>query len=406
MEVKNQAVDQLLLNTASSAPASQNAKAGKDGDRPDFDTMVQKRTAEKDVPKSSGQTKPAAPKAADDKAPAQDAPLSDNQYAMAAAMMLQVQPDGPRMAQTQPELIAAENTLTVEIVPTGAVETPTETPEMQLTPDVPVAQAVEAAAAEVTAAPEETPAAADNTAQAPVEEKREAPVDAKGKAKGETKAEADDAPKMQPAEHRTEAAKENAPRNERPVRFERSVEQAENDEDAPLETAQPQTSAPVFERTESTMVKVAEAPREIPLEAEDGVEQLSEVIVNSASADRVEVQLTPENLGKLTVEITRGTDGTLNVVLHTETQRAANLLEKGADGLRQALAGSREQNVQIEVRASEESQRQFLNPDGQNDQNRQQQQQQQRNGRRDDGQNAQDFLQQLRLGLVDVQNNE
>ena len=127
-------------------------------------------------------------------------------------------------------------------------------------------------------------------------------------------------------------------------------------------------------------------------------------MVNSADANRVEVTLTPENLGKLTVEISRSTDGTLSVVVHTSNERAANLLEKGIDGLRQAMAASAERGVQIQVRGSEESQQQFLNPDGQNEQNRQQQQQQ--NGRRHEQQRAQDFLQQLRLGLVDVDNNE
>ncbi|MBE6909700.1 MAG: flagellar hook-length control protein FliK [Ruminococcaceae bacterium] len=127
------------------------------------------------------------------------------------------------------------------------------------------------------------------------------------------------------------------------------------------------------------------------------------MIVNSADANRIEVTLTPEHLGKLTVEVTRGTDGTLSVVLHTTSERAANLLEKGVDGLRQALAPSNRGDVEVQVRPSEESQQQFLNPDGQNGQEQRQQQQQ---GRRREQQNAQDFLQQLRLGLVDVDGNE
>lgn len=220
-------------------------------------------------------------------------------------------------------------------------------------------------------------------------------------------------PSEQPAERTPRVAQAETPRAGKAVEtppVARSDERTETaEDDTGTKTAQTQQETLLFEQVEAPPVKVAEVPRPIPLEAENGIEQLGgeldSIVVNSVDANRIEVTLTPENLGKLTVEITRGEDGTLNVVLHATTEKAANLLEKGADGLRQALAANAGREAQIEVRGNEGSQQQFLNPDGRNGQERQQQQQQGR--RQNEQRSAQDFLQQLRLGLVDVdENNE
>jgi len=411
MEVKNQAMDQLLVNTAAQPGARENPKAGKDAERPDFDAMVQRRTAEKDSPKAPKTAKPAknakeAPTAESEGADAQTAiPAGDEQYALAAALMMQVQPDA-RIAQIQPETIAAENVVMVEAVLTENAPAAVETAEPQLAAEL------------VTAEPEaqqpvETPAAeesaeAQTEAETPAMAKDEAPVEARGTVKAEAKPEKAETPEAKP--ERTVQPKDAAQtqRAERPAEAPRTVRETQTAQaDETPDDAQAVQAAPLFERVDAPVVKVAEVSRPVPLEAEDGVEQLGRelegMIVNSADANRIEVTLTPEHLGKLTVEVTRGTDGTLSVVLHTTSERAANLLEKGVDGLRQALAPSNRGDVEVQVRPSEESQQQFLNPDGQNGQEQRQQQQQ---GRRREQQNAQDFLQQLRLGLVDVDGNE
>ncbi len=406
MEVSNQAMDQMLVNTAPQPAANQSAKAAKETDGADFDRMVNQRRAAdtKAEPKTGKQTV----KSAEEK-PAEEPVVTDEQYAIAAAMMFQAQPDmrvAP-MTEAQSEVLPE---IAVETVQAAGAEAQIELPE---TAQAPVELAADTAEAVPEQATEAVPTP-EREATAAAEPEREAPVETADKSaqKPETERPAqqrESAPRAEEAKPETgaEASRtEKAPETQRTAR---AAERTERTDDTADETQAAQQGAPLFERVEAPVVKVAEASKPIPLEAEDGVAQLGEeiggIVVNSADANRVEVTLTPENLGKLTVEITRGTDGTLNVVLHATTDKAANLLEKGMDGLRQALAPSAGREVQIEVRAGEESQRQFLNPDGQNGQDHRQQQQQ-RQSRRDEQRSAQDFLQQLRLGLVGVDNEE
>ena len=394
MEVKNPTVDQMLVNTVAQAPANPNAKAPKDADRPDFDSMVHQKRSES----AKGETKEAKAVRTDAEEPAKaEAPqeresVTDEQYAIAAAMMFQAQPDA-RYTAIQTET-APETVRTVD------AEAAVELPETEAAADIP------AAVADETAEAVEAPEIAVETAEAPV--RAETPAETRNEASVAQErpeaAERTEEPEQKPAS----AVETDAPRAERTSETRRAAvrearPETEDDADTDTDAGQTLREAPLFEHVEAPVIKVAEAAKPIPLEAENGVEQLGEelggVIVNSADANRIEVTLTPDNLGKLTVEVARGADGTLNVVLHTATERTANLLERGLDGLRQALAASAGREAQIEVRGGGEAQQQFLNPDGQNGQNRQQQQQ---DGRRHEQRNAQDFLQQLRLGLVDV----
>ncbi len=164
--------------------------------------------------------------------------------------------------------------------------------------------------------------------------------------------------------------------------------------------------APVFENVETVPVKVAEAPAEpVKVEAQDAPEQLAERIEVplQRGESRAVIELAPESLGKLTVQITRSADGTLSVLLHATSPKAAALLEQHSTGLQNLLASRNDAEVHIEVRGGEESRQQFLNPDGRNGQHDQQQ------GHHQRGQNepqkehqVSDFIQQLRLGLVEM----
>lgn len=160
------------------------------------------------------------------------------------------------------------------------------------------------------------------------------------------------------------------------------------------------TEAPVFEGTETVPVKVAETGEPVEAEAEDAAEQIAkrigQAIVQGES--KVEISLTPESLGQLTVEITRSGDGTLSIVLTTVNEKAANLIDRHAASLQQLLTdGAQNVHVEIETRTHETAAQQFLNPDGQNEH---QQNQQQRQKKDDGDSHDEDFLQQLRLGLV------
>ena len=393
MEVNNSMMDQLLVNTAPQTGANPNAKAPKDADGSDFDSMVhQRRRADAKAgtreAKDAKQAKPdGAPEAGETAA---EEPVTSEQYAIAAAMMFQAQPDARYTMVTN---VDAEAQQTVEAVQGEQAEaelieqsgTPETEPENLAGPETEVRSAAAEAPREET-----VPAQHETSADAPKLEARDA----------------EEAPRRsEEAPRAVSAREEDAPRVNRTESASRQPSRADTVEREDVRTNDAQTAqaTPLFERVDAPVVKVAEASRPVPLEAEDGVEQLGEelgVVVNSMDAGRVEITLTPEHLGKLTVEISRGENGALSVILHASTERAANLLERGALSLQNLLAANAKNNVQVEVRPAGESQQQFLNPDGQNRQDQGQQQQQQ-NERRREQQSAQDFLQQLRLGLVD-----
>ena len=117
---------------------------------------------------------------------------------------------------------------------------------------------------------------------------------------------------------------------------------------------------------------------------------------------QIEIKLSPENLGSLTIKVTQGIDGSLQVVLHASNAKAANLLTQHLDGLNTALQGYGQTQVHVEVQRNEnsqqsEQQQQQANPDGHNQQQHQQQQRRQEEGR------SQDFVQRLRLGLYGLE---
>lgn len=162
-------------------------------------------------------------------------------------------------------------------------------------------------------------------------------------------------------------------------------------------------SEPVFQRETATPVKVAEnyeAEEPEQLENLDQMRnQLSQAIQNGQSS--VQIQLSPANLGQVLVEITRGADGALSIVMTAATEKAAAVLQQHGSGLQQMMAANLETPVQVTVQQSQEPENanQFLNPDGQNRQQHQQQQHEKRQQA-----STEDFLQQLRLGLVGLEN--
>ncbi|MCI8848404.1 MAG: flagellar hook-length control protein FliK [Oscillibacter sp.] len=154
---------------------------------------------------------------------------------------------------------------------------------------------------------------------------------------------------------------------------------------------------PVFEDVREVPVKVGEAPTaekpSEPVEVQVG-KQLETALAKGET--KVEIQLTPDSLGKIRVEVTLREDGGLLVQLHAENSRTQGILEKNLAGLESLLGRNSQQEVQVEVPRHQESQQQNLFDQQQKEQQQQQQQQQ----RREHPQNSEDFLQQLRLGLI------
>lgn len=171
--------------------------------------------------------------------------------------------------------------------------------------------------------------------------------------------------------------------------------QETEDQDTPEEGM---SEAPVFQDVREIPVKVGEAPRteevrEVPVEDQIGP-RIAEALEQGDT--RVEIQLAPENLGKVTVEVTLHEDGALHIALHAENSQTRGLLERSADSLMAMLGRDARQEVQVEVPRQQESQQQNFYDQQKGHEQQQQQQQEHRRER----QSGEDFLHQLRLGLV------
>ena len=114
----------------------------------------------------------------------------------------------------------------------------------------------------------------------------------------------------------------------------------------------------------------------------------------------VRIQLTPEHLGSVTVEISQSADGILRVALSAHSAETRGLLERHSGDL-QGMLSSRGQEVQVDVQRQPESQQgqnqQHQNYDGHNGHA---QDGQERRQQRREHTGPQDFMQQLRLGLI------
>ena len=155
-------------------------------------------------------------------------------------------------------------------------------------------------------------------------------------------------------------------------------------------------SKPLFEDTEAMPQRVGDAP---VVDTESGdldsklATKLNEAL--SKGSQRVEIRLTPENLGRVVIEMQRNPEGVLQVVLHTENSQAAKLLSEHSGALGLMLQNTQHTEVRVEVQQSQQNQHSQQQPDQNGGQGREQQQQQRRQQA-----DPERFLQQLRLGLL------
>ncbi len=177
----------------------------------------------------------------------------------------------------------------------------------------------------------------------------------------------------------------------------KNTKETEEDLEVELDGDEVQQSN-LFKKVESAPVKVAET---VNAQEPDAGEQIANKLMKAVDDgdQTVTIQLTPENLGTITAQITRTADGLLQIVLQATNSEATNLLNSQLGNLISAMQ-SGGQSVTVEVQQpqeSEEGQEQAdagANPDGKN-QNEQSQDQ------RKDEALSEDFLQQMRLGLTD-----
>ena len=161
-----------------------------------------------------------------------------------------------------------------------------------------------------------------------------------------------------------------------------------------------QAPQPVFHDVKAVPVKVGEVDRAPEAEETNVVSQVDNGVAQAMAKGEsmVRIQLNPENLGSVTVEITRSAEGIIRVALNAHSGETRSLLERHAGEL-QGLLGSRtQQNVEVSVQRQQESQQNHNhsydghNGHAQDGEHRQRRQQEQAG--------SQDFMQQLRLGLI------
>lgn len=176
-----------------------------------------------------------------------------------------------------------------------------------------------------------------------------------------------------------------------------STAQAQQELDGEIRTLSDATAKPLFQQMEHTPVKVGETPV-ANAEAPHFEEALAKPIQKALGegAQTVEIKLAPAHLGSVTVSLTQNQDGTLQVVLLTMTDKTARLLSEHSGGLMQLLRAGPHSSVQIEIQQSDQGQQQGQENrqnQGQRDPQQERRQQEQQHG-------SDNFLQQLRLGLL------
>ena len=189
----------------------------------------------------------------------------------------------------------------------------------------------------------------------------------------------------------------NGAQSEMQQSLQQSAHPAEKQEETQLKNVEGETlgtESRIFRQLETAPIKVSDAAA--PAEAKSMAAQIADKLAEAMprGETRVEVQLTPEHLGKITVELRQRDDGSLHILLHAENSQTRLLLEKDLGGLQMLLHRNTNQDVQVEVPRQQEAQQDMYREDRQEQGHGQRQQQQEKPHSSDD------FLQQLRLGLI------
>ena len=157
----------------------------------------------------------------------------------------------------------------------------------------------------------------------------------------------------------------------------------------------------IFRDVKNVPVKVGETESPVQAEEPNVAQQVDAQLIQAMQKGEsmVRVQLTPENLGTVTVEISQSADGILRIALSAHSSETRGLLERHAADLQGLVSSRTQQEVQVDVQRGQESQQnqQHQNYDGHNGHA---QGQQQERRRQQEHTSSQDFIQQLRLGLI------
>lgn len=183
------------------------------------------------------------------------------------------------------------------------------------------------------------------------------------------------------------------------------AQSAAEDTQKPVQVAVAQAEQPVFQDVESIPVKVADAAQTVDTTSADMDVRIADTVQAELknTGDKVEIQLKPEHLGKITIELTQ-TAGGIGLLIHADNAKTTSLLAQHAGNLGALLEDRTGQPVQVQVPQQEQQQEQQQPQyDGHNRQ-QQEQHQNQRTQEQTMSQDEQDsFLGQLRLGLYQME---
>ena len=162
-----------------------------------------------------------------------------------------------------------------------------------------------------------------------------------------------------------------------------------------------QGAQPLFHDVKAAPVKVGEVENPQQTEKANVAGQIDAQLAQALQTGEtvVRIRLTPENLGEVTVEISQSAEGILKVALTAHNDSTRGLLERHANDLQGMLANRTNQGVEVNVQRNQESQQnqnQQHNYDGRNGHAQQEQERRQRR----EHTSPEDFMQQLRLGLI------
>ncbi len=178
---------------------------------------------------------------------------------------------------------------------------------------------------------------------------------------------------------------------------------AQKENDARKDVSVEHFQTPLFQNVEATPVRVGDGePVDMTAPAQEVDQSLGDVLKTALDQgeQHLEIKLSPANLGTVTAEFTRTSEGVLHVVLHAQTEQTARLLSDHASSLGLILQDNTHSEVRVQVAQPQENQSAWQHPDQEGGQQQQQQQQQPQQQRNTPRQEAESFLHQLRLGLI------
>ena len=379
---------QAMLEIGQALPGKGAEPTGREEDL-QFDAMLQEQAQASQAPRKDKEG-PAAqqkPKGEDPQQPAEEETMPTQAGYAVAASLVTSQPVVNLMVENQGAQIP------VALDPVGTVQE-----EAAVLPGQPVVIQEEA----------DVPVLQEGVTASGIQEQPQAPVEAAHELELEPEAGQQAAPveanlSQEQPELEVEPQRQEAPRAERVIHREEAPVQEEQPQEAEAQGTEVQ-ARPMFQREDAVPVKVAEPYEPVEPETVEAPQQLADRLTQmlEQGESRVEIALSPENLGRMTVEITRTGDGALHVVLGAASEKVTALLQQNSSNLHSLLAANNQGEVHIQVQQEQPAQEQpnpFMNPD----EGRGQQQQQQHKPQQ---QPSEDFVQQLRLGLVDRDTQE